>query len=94
VKMWILLIIGAVLEVAGDIFLKKQQLAAGLGIYFLGSCFWAWSLRETTLSKAIVLFTVLNLLLVVAVGVWHFQEVVTFKQWVGIGFALCAVILI
>lgn len=92
--MWTLILIGAALEVAGDFFLKKQQLGLGLGIYFLGSCFWAMSLKETELSRAIVLFTVVNLLLVVGIGVGHFNETLSLKQIVGVGFALASLILI
>lgn len=93
-KIWILILLGAVLEVAGDFLLKKQQIAWGLVIYFLGSCFWALTLRETELSRAIVLFTVINLLLVVGIGVGHFNETLSPKQMLGVGCALISLILI
>ncbi|MEY4616340.1 MAG: hypothetical protein RJB66_1300 [Pseudomonadota bacterium] len=93
-RFWTLVLLGALLEVVGDVFLKKQQLGLGLGIYFLGSCFWAMTLKESDLSKSIIVFTVVNLLLVVAVGVIKFNEVLTVKQMIGVGFALVSLILI
>ncbi len=93
-KMWVLILLGAALEVAGDVFLKKQQWALGLAIYFLGSCFWALSLKETELSRAIVLFTVVNLLMVVGIGVGYFDETLSVKQIIGVVFALRSLILI
>lgn len=93
-KFWTLILVGAVLEVLGDVFLKKQQLAFGLSIYFLGSCFWALSLKEADLSKSIVIFTVVNLLLVVGIGIVMFHESLTTKQWLGVGFALLSLILV
>lgn len=93
-KFWFVVLLGAALEVVGDVYLKKQQFALGLFIYFLGSCFWAMSLKEVDLSKGIVVFTVVNLLLVVAVGVFQFNEILTPKQMLGVGFALLSLILV
>ena len=81
-------------EVFGDYYLKKQQFSLGLFIYFLGSCFWALSLKEVELSKGIVVFTVVNLLLVVGVGVVQFGESLSSKQLLGVGFALLSLILV
>lgn len=93
-KAWIYLLVGAALEVVGDFYLKKQNLPVGLGVYFLGSCFWAFSLKELELSRGIVLFTIINLLLVVGIGVGYFGETLSIKQMIGIGLALGSIILV
>lgn len=92
--LWIFIVLGAILEVVGDFFLKKQQWALGLGLYFIGSGFWALSLKETELSRAIVLFTVVNLLLAVAIGIFYFDEILTVQQMLGVLMAVGALVLI
>ena len=71
---------GAVtLEVVADVLFKKWAikgesllLALGLVLYFAGTVVWAYSLKYEYLSKAITIFTVLNLILVVAAGTLFF----------------------
>lgn len=69
------------LEVVGDILIKKWSLESrniflmsGILIYFAGSAFWILSLKYEYLSRAISIFTVLNLILIVLAGVILFKE--------------------
>ena len=90
-----------VLEVVGDVFFKKWALgsqhfllALGLLIYFIGTVFWAVSLKYEYLAKAISIFTVLNLIIVVLVGVLYFQENLSLANKIGIALGIASVILI
>jgi multidrug transporter EmrE-like cation transporter len=90
-----------IFEVIADIFLKKWSLgskswllAIGLGLYFVGTIFWAFSLRHEVLSKAVSIFTVLNLILVVMAGVIIFNDHLSTANKIGIALGICSVILI
>ena len=96
-----LLILAVALEVIGDIFFKKWALsnqntliAAGLAVYFIGTAFWAFSLKYEYLSKAISVFTVLNLVAVVLVGVFLFKDDLTLINKIGIVLGVISVLLI
>ncbi len=96
-----LILLGVILEVVGDIFFKKWAvehnalfLYTGLAIYFIGSFFWALSLRFEYLSKAVSIFTVLNLVIAVLAGVLIFKEDLSVVNKVGIGLGILSVILI
>jgi len=96
-----LIAIAVVLEVVGDVFFKKWALgsqhfllALGLLIYFIGTVFWAVSLKYEYLAKAISIFTVLNLIIVVLVGVLYFQENLSLANKIGIALGIASVILI
>lgn len=96
-----LISLAVALEVVGDVFFKIWSidnknflLYAGLLIYFIGTVFWAISLKYEYLSKAISVFTVLNLIIVVFVGVLYFKEDLSLLNKVGIGLGIISVILI
>jgi len=96
-----LIVLAVAFEVAGDIFFKKWSvesknllLYVGLFVYFIGSVFWAVSLKYEHLSKAISVFTVLNLIIVVLVGVLYFKEDLSFINRIGIGLGVLSIILI
>ncbi len=98
---WILILLGTALEIAGDIFFKKwaiehrpMLLGIGLCIYAIGSLFWALSLRYEILSKAISIFTILNLVIVACVGVIFFQEQISTMSKIGIVLGLISIALI
>lgn len=89
------------LEVIGDVLFKKWAvdgksilLYAGLLIYFIGTIFWAVSLKYEYLSKAISVFTVLNLIIIVLVGVLYFKEDLSLINKIGIGLGILSVIFI
>ncbi len=96
------LIGGAVaLEVLGDVLLKKWVLQdrglllySGLALYFLGTVLLAFSLRHEYLSKAISVFTVLNLIAVVLAGVFLFKENLTLVNKAGIILGLVSIMLL
>lgn len=96
-----LIALAVVLEVIGDTFLKKWSLESknlwlliGLLIYFVGSIFWIISLKYDYLSRAITVFTALNLILVVLVGVLYFKEDLSLINKIGIALGVISVILI
>ena len=95
-----LIIIGVALEVAGDVFFKwwaienkTMLLVVGLLIYFTGAAFWAVSLKYGPLSKAITIFTVLNLIAVVLIGVFFFKENLTILNKIGVALGVLSVLL-
>ena len=101
IMFFVLIIFGVLFEVTGDIFFKKWGLgnrnyflAFGLIVYFVGSLFWAISLKYEFLSKAVSIFTVLNLILVVLAGVIIFKEDLSLVNKVGIGLGILSVVLI
>lgn len=88
------------LEVAADVLFKKWAienksylLAVGLVIYMIGTTFWAYSLRYGHLSKAISIFAVLNLIILVLVGIFFFKEDLLLVNKIGIAFGVLSVIL-
>lgn len=97
----ILIIIATIFEVIGDIFFKKWALEnnrylllIGLVIYFIGTIIWAISLKFEFLSKAISIFTILNLILVVLVGILIFKEDISLVNKISILLGIISVILI
>ncbi len=97
----ILLLTGAVLDTVADIFLKKWALenktillGIGLLIYFIGTVFWAFSLQHGELSRGIVIFTLLNLILVLLAGVLLFHEELSLLQKAGIVLGLVSIVLL
>ncbi|MBM3271694.1 hypothetical protein FJY94_00180 [Candidatus Kaiserbacteria bacterium] len=89
------------LEAAADIFFKKWTLAhgtplfaVGLLLYTLGTLLWAYSLRFDTLSRSIVIFTVLNLIVVVLAGVYVFGEHLEPIHILGILLGIASIVLL
>jgi multidrug transporter EmrE-like cation transporter len=98
---FILIISAVALEVAGDIFFKKWSLdsknmllAIGLIVYFIGTVFWAVSLKYEFLSKAISVFTILNLIIVSLAGVIIFKEDLSVVNKIGIALGALSIILV
>lgn len=102
-KKYFLLIIlaAAALEVVADILFKKWSLsgrtvllAAGIALYVIGTVIWAYSLKFELLSKAISVFTLLNLIAVAAAGFVIFKEDLSLTNKIGFVLGLVAVVLI
>lgn len=99
---FILLLAPAVtLEVFADIFFKlwannnrSLLLAVGIILYALGTLAWAYSLKFEQLSKAITLFTVVNLVAVILVGVFFFKENLNATSTLGIILGIISVVLL
>src|SRR3989344_3805136 len=93
--------IAVVLEIAADIFFKKWALdnrqvllILGLLLYAAGTVFWAYSLKYEYLSKAVVLFTLLNLIAITLAGVILFKEHLTALNKVGIALGILSIFLL
>lgn len=98
---WAFTLLAAGLEIAGDIFFKKWTIEnkpvliwVGLAIYSIGALFWALSLKYEMLSKAISVFTILNLVIVVLVGVIFFKENISLVSKIGIVLGIISIVLI
>jgi len=102
-RKWIFLVvilIGTLLEVAGDVLFKtwangskRWALWAGFALYAAGSLGWAWSLKYESLSNAIVVFMVVNMLIAIAAGHLLFKEQLSPVNWAGIGLAIVSLVL-
>ncbi|PKM89337.1 hypothetical protein CVU83_00280 [Candidatus Falkowbacteria bacterium HGW-Falkowbacteria-2] len=98
---FILVIAAAVLEASGDIFLKKWALDNknlifffGLILYIGAVILWAFALKHEVLSKAISIVTIVNLIIVVLVGVFYFQDNLTLINKIGIALGIISIALI
>jgi len=98
---FVLLILAVVFEIFADTLLKKWSLSnknvllvIGLVVYLVGTVFWAFSLKYEYLSKAVSVFTVLNLIAVVLVGLIYFKEDLSLLNKIGIGLGIVSVILL
>ena len=95
-----LMALGIILEVSGDIFLKKWAndgrrwgFVTGFLLYLLGSIGWAWSLKYEGLSKAVTIFMLANVILALMAGHMIFGERLSPWNWLGVGLACAAIIL-
>jgi multidrug transporter EmrE-like cation transporter len=98
---FLFVIVGVLLEMFGDIVLKSwsinnktTMLVFGLLLYTASTVFWAFSLRHELLSKAVTIFTVLNLILVVLAGVFLFKEELNMWNKAGIAMGIFSVVLL
>lgn len=72
---------------------KPVYLWLGVLLYTIGTIGWAFSLKYEYLSKAVSIFTVLNLILVILVGIIVFKEDVSLVNKLGIGLGVLSVLL-
>jgi multidrug transporter EmrE-like cation transporter len=89
-----------ILETAGDILFKLAHteernilLVFGVMLYFVAIVVWALSLRYELLSKAISVFSVLNLIAVILAGLIIFGEEPSLLSKIGIVLGIVAVAL-
>lgn len=97
----LLILVAVIFETVADVLFKKWSiesrnmiLYAGLALYFIGTVIWAYSLKFNYLSKSITIFSVLNLIAVIAVGVIFFNEHLTLLHKIGIGLGIASVVLL
>lgn len=97
---FILILIAVVFEAGGDVLFKLSHmkdktifLIAGVVLYTIGTIIWALSLKYEFLSKAIAIFTIINLIAVICVGVFFFKEDMSIFSKIGIGLGVVAVAL-
>lgn len=88
-------------EVGADILFKKWALSNNLNLliygillYAISSAVFAWVLKFESLSKAVVIFTVLNFILAVLAGVFLFKEHLAYRHIAGIILGLISVALL
>jgi multidrug transporter EmrE-like cation transporter len=98
---FILILIAVALEALADILFKKWAqtnhtglIIAGLIIYFIGTIAWAFSLKYEYLSRAITIFSILNLIIVVLVGVFLFKEDLSLVNKIGIVLGIISVVML
>lgn len=98
---FILILLATFLEIIADILLKRWTIQSknilfiiGLVIYFIGTLFWAFSLKYENLSSAISIFTILNLIVIVLVGILVFGEELSLINKIGIALGIVSIILI
>ena len=98
---WFWIIFATGLEIVGDYFLKKWSLTdsrkdflLGMTIYTVGTLGWAFVLKVETLSRAILLFSTINIVIVILVGHFAFGESLGFRGICGMVFAIVAIALL
>lgn len=96
-----LIALAVALEAVADVIFKKWSIDGkflmfllGMTAYTIGTVFWAISLKYDYLSRAISVFTVLNLIIITLVGVLFFKEDLSFVNKIGIVLGTISVILI
>ena len=97
----ILVTMAVALEVVADIMFKKWAtenknllMMGGLLIYLVGTIIWAFSMRYNLFSKAVSIFSILNFVAAVLVGVLLFKEDLSSINRLGIALGLVSIILI
>ncbi len=95
---WLLLLCAVSLEIIADVLFKEWSLRnhnswliLGLLVYCIGTVLWAYSLRFEGLSKALVFFTLANLLVGVALGTLFYKESISMTNKAGFVLALIAI---
>ncbi len=98
---FLLIVLAVFFEVIADMLFKYWSinakgafLFAGLALYTIGTFIRAYSLKFEFLSKAITIFTLLNLIAIVFAGIFLFKEQLTLLNKVGILLGIASVILI
>ncbi|MBI1972660.1 hypothetical protein HYS50_01500 [Candidatus Woesearchaeota archaeon] len=98
---FILILVAVFLEILADIFFKRWSLGnkhlllgVGLLFYFVGTVFWAFSLRYHYLFKAVSIFTILNLIAVTLAGVVLFNEQLSLANKIGIFLGILSIFLV
>lgn len=96
-----LLLIALLFEIAGDVYFKHwavgndtKMFLSGALLYLIGGAAWGFSLKYESLSKAISVFTIANLLIVVIIGALYFKEHLSTTNMIGIGLGITSLVLI
>lgn len=94
----LLIFLAVAFEAAADIFFKKWSMESrtalmviGMVLYAIGTFIWAYSLKYEFLSKAISVFTIVNLIVIILVGVFFFKEELTTLNIIGIALGVVSV---
>jgi len=89
------------LETVADVLFRKAAignksilLLIGLVCYFVGSIFWANSLKYEYLSRGIVVFVILNMVLDVLIGYFFMSEHLSTLNMTGVGLGFVSLVLL
>jgi len=91
---WLFIIIATLLEVCGDILFKKNLVGYGVASHIIGIFFWIVSIRYESLSRSIVIFMVMNVVLILLLSKFILNEHISINQWIGVSLCLAGIILI
>jgi multidrug transporter EmrE-like cation transporter len=101
VKFYALLMFAVILESGADVLFRKCGLAtntplflAALAVYVVGGACWGLSLQYREVSRGIIVFAMLNVMVVTVAGVLLFDEQLSFTNKLGILCGLGSLILI
>lgn len=87
-------LISTLLEIYGDYLFKTNRPWVGVFAYLAGITPWFLILKDTDLSRAIVIFTSLNVIGCVFIGRILLEESISTQQYFGIAFCLLGVLLV
>lgn len=90
---YIYALVSTLLEIYGDYLFKVNRPWLGIFSYLVGIAPWFLILKDTDLSKSIVIFTSLNVVGCVLIGRMILNETISIQQYFGIGFCLFGVLL-
>lgn len=97
----LLLTVAVIFETVADFLFKKWSidnrnliLISGFLIYMIGTLFWAYSLKFGDISKAIVVFTLVNAIAIIIIGLVYFNEKISLINKIGIIGGLISIILL
>jgi multidrug transporter EmrE-like cation transporter len=95
---WIFIVLGTFLESVGDVAFRYATIHhkefyryTGYIIYILGSASWAISLKYHELTKGLIVFIALNVLMVAVASRYMFAEHLNANQMIGILFVLAGI---
>ncbi len=98
---YILIFLAVFFEIIADVLFKYWSINAkntffvlGIILYSIGTVIWAYSLKYEDLSKAIIIFTIINLITITLVGMLIFKEQLSLVNKIGILVGIISVILI
>lgn len=95
------MVLGSVSTVIADVFIKKATVSWNLRAYVLGCLFyiatipgWYFYMKGTKFATCGMLYSTLTNTLLFLLGISYFNESVSFRQWLGLGFGAASVILL
>jgi len=92
-----IIVIGAdtILKIAADGGrpVLSSHVLVGCALYAVSALFWLFAMRHVTLAQAGVVYSMLSLLALCAIGALWFEEVLGPREFLGIIFALIAMVL-
>lgn len=97
---FVLIALAVAFEVVSDTLFKHWSntdrtlwIVIGVVLYVASTVFWAFSLKHESLSKSIMVFTITNVIAVLAVGRWVFHETLSARAMAGIFLGLIGLVL-